>query len=457
MATFDQLSDEQRAIVELVLQQGKSYDELSQMLGIPEARVRERARDALVELAPVSARGVEEDWRGQLADYVLGQQAGPELTATRGHLRRSEAARRLDELAARLAGAALPERRRPGDPGRRARLAASGRGRPAPRRRRCRRGKSAGAERGGGGPAPARARRGRRGACGARRGAALADRAADGGRQRRWRVGEQGQHPDLDQATGVGDHRRAEGQDSDPGAGPRAQAEHQHDRLPGVAVRLELQAQVARGDRHRQEGQPPGDRRPPGRLQGLEVRRRDDGQHHRSGQGPQGRDRTVRAARPAGAREPAGPDREWPRTRPPCWPTSRCCRSPSRTADAAEPDALVRPASGRKPRVPGLGDVLPPQVGRVPGGVGRTCASGVQDELAAHARGRVAGPAREHGLGAIPGQRPRQGPRADAALLPAGAQERDRALRPHARRPSWRSSGGACTASTSTPATRRTD
>jgi Anti-sigma-K factor rskA/Sigma-70, region 4 len=93
MATFDQLSDEQRAIVELVLQQGKSYDELSDMLGMPEARVRELARDALVDLAPISARGVEQDWRGQLADYVLGQQAGPEATATRGHLRRSEAAR----------------------------------------------------------------------------------------------------------------------------------------------------------------------------------------------------------------------------------------------------------------------------------------------------------------------------------------------------------------------------
>ena len=63
------------------------------MLGIPESRVRERAREALVQLAPVSVRGVEEDWRGQLADYVLGQQAGPEVTATRGHLRRSEAAR----------------------------------------------------------------------------------------------------------------------------------------------------------------------------------------------------------------------------------------------------------------------------------------------------------------------------------------------------------------------------
>jgi hypothetical protein len=93
MATFDQLSDEQRAIVELVLRQGKSYGELSDMLGLPEPRVRELARDALVDLAPISARGVEQDWRGQLADYVLGQQAGPEATATRGHLRRSEAAR----------------------------------------------------------------------------------------------------------------------------------------------------------------------------------------------------------------------------------------------------------------------------------------------------------------------------------------------------------------------------
>ena len=93
MATFDQLSPEQRAIVELVLRQGKTYNELADMLNMHEGRVRELARDALVELAPVSVRGVEEDWRGQLADYVLGQQSGPEATATKGHLRRSEAAR----------------------------------------------------------------------------------------------------------------------------------------------------------------------------------------------------------------------------------------------------------------------------------------------------------------------------------------------------------------------------
>jgi hypothetical protein len=113
MATFDQLSPEQRAIVELVLRQRKTYNELADMLNLPEGRVRELARDALVDLAPVSVRGVEEDWRGQLADYVLGQQSGPEATATKGHLRRSEAARSwacslLDSLEQFYANGSVP-------------------------------------------------------------------------------------------------------------------------------------------------------------------------------------------------------------------------------------------------------------------------------------------------------------------------------------------------------------
>ncbi len=93
MATFDQLSAEQRAIIELVLRQGKSYAELAEMLDLPEDRVRELAHESLEQLAPVTAAAVEDDWRGQLVDYVLGQQSGTEVTATRGHLRRSEAAR----------------------------------------------------------------------------------------------------------------------------------------------------------------------------------------------------------------------------------------------------------------------------------------------------------------------------------------------------------------------------
>jgi len=93
VATFEQLSADQRAIVELILKRGQSYEELSDMLGMPEDRVRELAQTALAELAPATAKAVDDDWRGQVADYILGQQTGPESTATRGHLRRSEPAR----------------------------------------------------------------------------------------------------------------------------------------------------------------------------------------------------------------------------------------------------------------------------------------------------------------------------------------------------------------------------
>jgi len=93
MPTFDQLAADQRAIVELVLRKGKSYAEIADMLDLSEERVRSHARDALGELAPATARRVDPDWRGQLVDYLLGQQTGPEAAATRGHLKRSEPAR----------------------------------------------------------------------------------------------------------------------------------------------------------------------------------------------------------------------------------------------------------------------------------------------------------------------------------------------------------------------------
>ena len=93
MATFDQLAADQRAIIEIVLRQGKSYEQIGEMLDLPPARVRELARDALGELAPHTAEFVDPQWRGQIADYALGQQTGPEAQATRGHLKRSEPAR----------------------------------------------------------------------------------------------------------------------------------------------------------------------------------------------------------------------------------------------------------------------------------------------------------------------------------------------------------------------------
>jgi Anti-sigma-K factor rskA/Sigma-70, region 4 len=91
--TFDQLPAEQRAIIELVVRRGRSYQALSEALGIPTPRVRELAREALTDLAPVTAERVDPERRAQIADYVLGQQTGGEDAATRAHLRRSEAAR----------------------------------------------------------------------------------------------------------------------------------------------------------------------------------------------------------------------------------------------------------------------------------------------------------------------------------------------------------------------------
>src|SRR3954454_5142191 len=93
MATFDQLPAEQRAIIELVVTRGRSYDALADVLQVPATRVRELALDALVELSPVTAERVDPQWRSQVADYVLGQQTGAESTATRAHLKRSEPAR----------------------------------------------------------------------------------------------------------------------------------------------------------------------------------------------------------------------------------------------------------------------------------------------------------------------------------------------------------------------------
>jgi hypothetical protein len=93
MATLDQLPAEQRAIVELVVQRGRSYETLADVLQVPSERVRELARDALVELSPRTANRVDPDRRGQVADYLMRQQSPDAERATRDYLKRSEPAR----------------------------------------------------------------------------------------------------------------------------------------------------------------------------------------------------------------------------------------------------------------------------------------------------------------------------------------------------------------------------
>src|SRR5204863_17415 len=82
----------QRAIVELVVQRGRSYETLAEVLQVPSERVRELARDALTELSPRTASRVDAERRGQVADYLLRQQSADEERSTRDYLKQSETA-----------------------------------------------------------------------------------------------------------------------------------------------------------------------------------------------------------------------------------------------------------------------------------------------------------------------------------------------------------------------------
>jgi hypothetical protein len=103
------LSDDQRALLQLLLQQGQTYDDIASLLGLDVDQVRSRARAALTEIG-----GEDPDRDVSLTDYLLGQ-ADP--------IGRADAARQLQsngstrKLAQRLAtqlrvlapGAELPE------------------------------------------------------------------------------------------------------------------------------------------------------------------------------------------------------------------------------------------------------------------------------------------------------------------------------------------------------------
>jgi hypothetical protein len=103
------LSDDQRAMLQLLLQRGQSYDDIGSLLGLEVGQVRSRARAALTEIG-----GEDPDTEVGLTDYLLGQ-ADP--------IGRADVARRLQsdsqvrDLAERLAtqlrvlapGAELPE------------------------------------------------------------------------------------------------------------------------------------------------------------------------------------------------------------------------------------------------------------------------------------------------------------------------------------------------------------
>jgi hypothetical protein len=111
MASIDSLPPDQRAVLELVLRRGRSYNEIAEMLSIDRAGVRERALAALDALGPRTR--VPAERRALITDYLLG--ALPEAVAAevRDHLGESAGerawARAVSSELQGLSPGALPE------------------------------------------------------------------------------------------------------------------------------------------------------------------------------------------------------------------------------------------------------------------------------------------------------------------------------------------------------------
>jgi hypothetical protein len=83
MARFDDLPADQKAVLQLVLRQGRTYEEIAALLKISPDAVRDRALTALDALGPRDLAGLDEDRQDEVGDYLLGQQGASARAASR--------------------------------------------------------------------------------------------------------------------------------------------------------------------------------------------------------------------------------------------------------------------------------------------------------------------------------------------------------------------------------------
>jgi len=111
MASLDSLPSDQRAVLELVLRRGRSYDDIARLLSIDRAGVRERALAGFDALGPDT--DVPPERRALITDYLLGQLPSRVSEDTRDRLAASPSerawARVLASELAPLASGPLPE------------------------------------------------------------------------------------------------------------------------------------------------------------------------------------------------------------------------------------------------------------------------------------------------------------------------------------------------------------
>jgi hypothetical protein len=112
MSRLDALPADQKSVLQLLLRQGKGYDDLSDLLRLDADEVRSRAYDALDTLGP-GAGGLSAERRHEIADWLLGQRDPEQAAATRSFVDGSTAGRVWAHGVARelepLAGDRLPE------------------------------------------------------------------------------------------------------------------------------------------------------------------------------------------------------------------------------------------------------------------------------------------------------------------------------------------------------------
>jgi hypothetical protein len=112
MSRLDALPADQKSVLQLLLRQGKGYDDLSGLLRLDVDEVRSRAYDALDALGP-GAGGLPSERRHEISDWLLGQQDPEQAVATRAFVDGSTAGRAWAHGVARelgpLAGDRLPE------------------------------------------------------------------------------------------------------------------------------------------------------------------------------------------------------------------------------------------------------------------------------------------------------------------------------------------------------------
>jgi hypothetical protein len=112
MSRFDALPADQKSVLQLLLRQGKGYDDLSELLKLDTTEVRSRAHDALDALGP-GAGDLPGAKRHEIGDWLLGQQGPDGAAETRAFLGESPAARAWARAVAGelepVAGNRLPE------------------------------------------------------------------------------------------------------------------------------------------------------------------------------------------------------------------------------------------------------------------------------------------------------------------------------------------------------------